>query len=541
MIDPDCAACGGLGRVKDTDCVQCYLTLDADAPHDVGDEESALLAPAPSIDLGGPIVPFNSSGRIVEIIDERGHHKGRQRGLAPPRAVEPIVMPPVPRAEFDDAVAQLARGVPLDALTAVLSHAASRGVVGISPPQVHAAVDAAKHAAANVASAAAERALASRYRKCTLPVAPHSTPPPPLSSAEAAAPPSARLASLKSRLGAASSKVATLQAAVQQLDARGRASPAAPEHEAARRAARQHRFAEPVDVNATATAVRLARKNSFAHVPSKHVKIRRVAFAPPPFLLLNLCGGGPRDGDIDSCGAADGGNVETLDRKRGVDLCHRTAQEAVEKRAPRYTGMHGQWPCFSYSPALSLPPGGDGSGLKPVGPYRSHAEQNGLSTLPPHIKRRVNESTELKSLTIRMAYLIHDAGGSVSIESSPDARSPDSPAYRTCDGYSTATQFPAWEDDEVRAYERYSGSTRVTVPGCGAGSPYYNLKTWLLNPAAYAEAEELRALTCPGVSATHRHERMTGIASDGRSHGEHAEEYTPELCIDGATCCDAEV
>ena len=241
--------------------------------------------------------------------------------------------------------------------------------------------------------------------------------------------------------------------------------------------------------------------------------------------MLNFCGGRSREGDIGSWAEADGVKCDTFDRKRGHELCSPHYVHRLTTRGGEYTSGHMSIPCFSYSPALSLPPGGADSGRAPVGPYRSEAHPNGVPGLAPDVVLRVDESTSLKRTMLSVAYAIHDSGGSVSIESSPDCRVKGQPGYLAFGGFSTATQFPLWADPEVAAYIAYTGSVIVNVPGCAAGSPYYNLKAWCLNPAANAFSDELRALRCPGVSDTHTHRRMTGIADDGRSHGEHAEEY----------------
>ena len=98
--------------------------------------------------------------------------------------------------------------------------------------------------------------------------------------------------------------------------------------------------------------------------------------------------------------------VDTPDLKRGVDLCLPDEQSRIEARAGRYTGMHVQIPCFSWSQSLSLPPGGDGSALPPVGPYRSPDEPNGVSGLPARVKTRVENSNTLKQFALRLAYRI---------------------------------------------------------------------------------------------------------------------------------------
>ena len=199
-------------------------------------------------------------------------------------------------------------------------------------------------------------------------------------------------------------------------------------------------------------------------------------------------------------------------------------EQAVDRRIDY---MHSGFGCSTYSAPLSLPSqDATGATVPPMGPYRSQEWPDGLATLPAVIKRRCESADHHRTLTLYMGRALTAHNRPVIIENAADCSLPSSPGYMELGGYSTATQFSAWAHPDTRAYITDTGSVLVTKPLYWTGSPYRNLKTFCLNPAAYRHAAELLALPddWPRAGLT----RMRGWAADGRSHGQIAQEYTPE-------------
>jgi hypothetical protein len=71
----------------------------------------------------------------------------------------------------------------------------------------------------------------------------------------------------------------------------------------------------------------------------------------------------------------------------------------------------------------------------------------------------------------RIATIIHDQGGSVSLEYAPDCRSPDTAQFLRVGAYTTANMFPLSEMPEMRRYLAHTGSTIYVRPLCGSKSP----------------------------------------------------------------------
>jgi hypothetical protein len=139
---------------------------------------------------------------------------------------------------------------------------------------------------------------------------------------------------------------------------------------------------------------------------------------------------------------------------------------------------------------------------------------------------RLRQSDAHLRLTLACGKLIHDAGGSVTIESTPDSRDSTSTWFLSMGGYDSSTQHPLWEDPLMKEYMVYTESELVTRPMCAAGSPYRAFRTICMNKRASAGSKEYRALAC-----VHRsHTQMRGRDANGVWHGEHAERYTSEWC-----------
>ena len=139
---------------------------------------------------------------------------------------------------------------------------------------------------------------------------------------------------------------------------------------------------------------------------------------------------------------------------------------------------------------------------------------------------RLQQSDNHLRLTIVCGKLIHDAGGSVTIEGPPDCRDPASAWFLSLGGYDSSNQHPVWQDQTMLDYLAYTESELVTRPMCAAGSPYRAFRTIAMNKKAIAGSVEYRALAC-----THRqHLQMKGRDANGVWHGEHAERYTKKWC-----------
>ena len=104
-------------------------------------QRSQLHAAAPA--RGIQLPPGGTIGDPAETIpDTRPRHGGGERGST---ASQPAARTsPVSRLEFDDAVARRVGGAPPEETEVVLSHAASRGVVGMTAAEVAAACAALK-------------------------------------------------------------------------------------------------------------------------------------------------------------------------------------------------------------------------------------------------------------------------------------------------------------------------------------------------------------------------------------------------------------
>jgi hypothetical protein len=171
-------------------------------------------------------------------------------------------------------------------------------------------------------------------------------------------------------------------------------------------------------------------------------------------------------------------------------------------------------------------PSGD-TGL-PIGAYRSTSEPNGKATLPPDVKRRVNNSNEHMKTGLRIARCVDRNGGSVTLEFTPDCRASNTAWFMRVGDFDTSAQFPLEAMPEMKQYMEDTGSRIVVRPLCGADSPYRAYRAWCMNPRAYESAHEIHAMVCCG-RPTHVH--MVGYAPDGRTHGRIAEEYTPRMCL----------
>ena len=412
---------------------------------------------------------------------------------------------PITQAEFEAALARRAVGASEESVQVVFSHAESRGVVGLTSEQAREAMAKAAGEAATVMSALTEKhgdlmASAGQMRANPKPKRVHET-------AEA---PNAQ--------------------SIYLLDAVKRRLVDIP-HVSAKEA-RKLRFAQPVDVTKTANAVVNARRASYAHIPANRPRVRT---EPGIMNGIVMYGGHRRAGDIQSQAEKRQTKCLTVDKVLPahdpgcIDTDQAGARAALLASAQQYNWIHGSWECFSWSPALSLPPGGRGSGREPMGPYRSREEYNGLASLPTATRLRVDSSTNQMELFCAMALVIHDQGGSVTAENSPDASDPKSPDYQEYDGYSTATQVAVWTHPTMQKFIQHTGSRVIVVPLCPNSEddpPYLNRKAFLFNPAAWAHAAVMAALRC-----THSwHKRMTGLAEDGRTHGAHAQEYSPKTC-----------
>ena len=304
--------------------------------------------------------------------------------------------------------------------------------------------------------------------------------------------------------------------------------------ERARRERRQ-RFAVPDDGARAALGVK-AQREAYAEQLARHRADKR-----PRRQGLNLWGGRRRRGDIQWHAEQDGQHCTTQDRKvagvAGADLNQPGARARFEAFATgRFHWMHASWDCFSWSPALSLPPGGTGfgdMGRAPLGPYRTPAEPKGLASLPLRTWARVDNSNTHLALTLRLAYDIDARGGSVSLENSPDCRDATSPWFIARDGFTSATQFPVWADPDMQRYIRHTGSKLITLAISAYDSPYRGYKTFCLNRKAQATpaAARMRAHAVNGPRDGPC-VPMSGRAADGRSHGEIAAEYTEALARD---------
>ena len=240
--------------------------------------------------------------------------------------------------------------------------------------------------------------------------------------------------------------------------------PPPPADEAAA-ALRKRRFEQPVDAEATAAAVRQARRVSFAAGP--HRVWRRdqpVAFDRPR--MLDLYGGAPRDGSIGWWRSQRGrGSCLTVDRLQQppVDVdADGVAMDLLRRADAReFDSMHAAWECGTWSPALSLPPGGAAPGTPPLGPYRDEAHPGGKPGLQADVKLRCTRASTHMKLAISLGYKIHDQGGKVTFENSPDCRDSVTPWHVSMEGYSSRTQFPCWEDPDMLAYIAYTKSVRL--------------------------------------------------------------------------------
>ena len=316
---------------------------------------------------------------------------------------------------------------------------------------------------------------------------------------------------------------------------------AAPESAAVLQA-RTQRFQRPIDVQASAAAVIDARRSSFAHRPSGTVSIhmptgsRHRTWLRPAVgatrtqkgLLLFI--GEQREGDMEWHAHARQVPARCVDRRQpepcDVDAPGVAAAIIAECRAKQYSFMHSSFMCFSWSAALSLPPGGAPPGTAPLGPYRSADFPRAMPWVKQPLLGRLRQSDAHMRLTLACGKLIHDSDGSVTIESTPDSRDPASTWFLSMGGYDSSTQHPLWEDPLVKEYITYTESELVTRPMCAAGSPYRAFRTLCMNKKAIAGSKEYRALAC-----THRsHPQMRGRDANGVWHGEHAERYTAEWC-----------
>ena len=297
--------------------------------------------------------------------------------------------------------------------------------------------------------------------------------------------------------------------------------------------ARAQRFSKPVDAKASAAAVQAARRSSFAHVPSGNVTIHRpsgsrhltwrrpVADAVVQAqrgLLLFI--GKQREGDMEWCAKARGASVRCVDKRQpvpcDVDAVGVSAGIIGECRAKQFTFMHSSFMCFSWSPALSLPPGGSPPGTAPIGPYRSDVFPRALPWVKQPLLARLQQSDAHMRLTVVCGKLVHDAGGSVTIEAPPDCRNPASEWFLSMGEYDSSNQHPVWQDPLMIDYLAYAESELVTRPMCAAGSPYRAFRTTAMNKKAIAGSTEYRALAC-----THRtHVQMSGRDASGVWHGD---------------------
>ena len=307
--------------------------------------------------------------------------------------------------------------------------------------------------------------------------------------------------------------------------------------------ARAKRFSRPIDAQASAAAVQAARRSSFAHLPSGNVTIHRPngsrhrtwhkptdegVVSVQRGLLLFI--GSQRQGDMEWCARARSVPTRCVDTRQpvpcDVDVAGVSAGIIAECRAKQYTYMHSSFMCFSWSAALSLPPGGSPPGTAPLGPYRSARFPRALPWVGQPLLARLQQSDAHMRLTVVCGKLVHDAGGSVTIESPPDCRDPASSWFLSMGGYDSSNQHPVWEDPIMIEYLVYTASELVTRPMCAGGSPYRAFRTVAMNRMAIAGSSEYRALVC-----THRnHKQMRGRDANGVWHGEHAERYTAGWC-----------
>ena len=309
---------------------------------------------------------------------------------------------------------------------------------------------------------------------------------------------------------------------------------------------RKTRFEAPVDTRGTAARVVADRRASFAHRPSADVRIvpgvRPAARSDQRFewptgrVGLNCQGGPRRAGDIQSHAEAAGQHCVTPDLEGSgfwrTDLDTDEGWAKVERHVgqfgvSQFAWGHFQPGCWSWSAATCIPPGGlGGPDREPLGPYRSPSEPDGVGWLPPVLRLRVEASTREVQWTVRWAWRIHEGGGSVSIEGSPDARLPGSPGYLTRGEYTSASQYPMWEYPLMADYIAGTGSVVVTVPMCGAlDCPYLAWRGWCLNPKAKRRARRLERMKCCG----NKHVAMSGWDEHGVSHGERAQRYSTNL------------
>ena len=304
---------------------------------------------------------------------------------------------------------------------------------------------------------------------------------------------------------------------------------------------RKTRFEVPMDVRGTAAQVVADRRASFAHRPSADVRIvpgvRPAARGdqryewPTGRVGLNCQGGSRRAGDIQSHAEAAGQHCVTPDLNGSgywrTDLDTDEGWGKVEGHVGQFAWGHFQPACWSWSAATCIPPGGlDGPDREPLGPYRSPSEPDGVGWLPPILRLRVEASTRELQWTVRWSWRIHNGGGSVSIEGSPDARLPGSPGYLSRGEYTSGSQFPMWNHPLMADYIAGTGSIVVTVPMCGAlDCPYLAWRGWCLNPRAKRRATRLERMKCCG----NKHTAMSGWDEHGVSHGERAQRYSPNL------------
>ena len=310
-------------------------------------------------------------------------------------------------------------------------------------------------------------------------------------------------------------------------------APSVPSETPAVRDDRRARFAPPTASQrvATAAAVSDARRASFA----VNAGISGFRSEGKPALLC-LGAGTRRVGDLDECIATRGGAFLGVDKLRGHGMNISTAavSEALMVQAEQsvFKGLHVSQDCNTWSPALCL----GTAGRPPIGQYRGPSAELGHDQLTPARKAACDEQNAVKRTAVSLARVIHDQGGSVSFESSPDCKDRTKPWFLSAGAYDTAEHFSYWDDSLMRDYIKDTGSVIVTVSRCAAEPPvagsdtvgYRKYMSFLLNPVAAARATELKKLATAGCTHTH-HPRLTGVDANGVSHSRHAEQYPPVL------------
>jgi hypothetical protein len=286
------------------------------------------------------------------------------------------------------------------------------------------------------------------------------------------------------------------------------------------------RNARRATITAPSTALTVQRAGAPCRSPRVWIR---------PLRGVHLCGGRRRDGDLQALAEALGDVCDTVDvaaeGAHHADLDQRAHRnywlQQVLDRHVDY--MHSGFGCSTYSAALSLP-SRDAAGhpIPAMGPYRSEQYPDGMPSLPDVAAARCASVNHHFQLTLYMARALTAQQKPVIIENAADCSAPGSPGYMELDGYTTATQFSVWAHPDMRAYVAETGSVVVTKALHWVGSPYRNLKSFCFNAPAYRHAAEFLALpdTLPTTGIT----RMRGWAPDGRTHGEIAQEYTPQLC-----------